>query len=216
MVEPPRDRSKIGAADVAPVQDQLPHELQRAEAHQVAARHAALDRNPCAAAIVELELLLGGLLAADERATRETREPQGAGNFVGAARLEQRAVERDVLRRRPQARIDQTPPLRHRCFPSPRARQAGTRRCQRFCMKKMNSFSAFSEDSRALPVWREKAWKSLTEPGSVASTLSTWPDAMSVSAFLVRSIGSGQLSPRASSSLSNWMAVMDGVIALSP
>jgi hypothetical protein len=46
-------------------------------------------------------------------------------------------------------------------------------------------------------VWREKVWKSLTAPGSVATTLSTWPERHVGERLLVRRIGSGQLRPRA-------------------
>ena len=48
---------------------------------------------------------------------------------------------------------------------------------------------------------------SQTEPGSVATTRSTWPDAMSVSDFLVLTMGIGQARPDASNSLSNSMCV---------
>src|SRR3990172_6558212 len=75
-------------------------------------------------------------------------------------------------------------------------------------MKKMNSLFAVSDDSSALPVCLENAWKSFTDPGSVARILSTWPEVMSVSAFLVRRMGSGQFRPRASSSLSNCMDIL--------
>src|SRR5688572_12930675 len=54
-----------------------------------------------------------------------------------------------------------------------------------FLMKKVNSFSSSACESSSCPVWREKVWKSFTEPGSVASTLSTSPGCMPVSAFLV-------------------------------
>ena len=43
---------------------------------------------------------------------------------------------------------------------------------------------------------------SQTEPGSVAITRSTWPEAMSASDFFVFTIGNGQASPEASNSLS--------------
>src|SRR5947208_567944 len=69
-------------------------------------------------------------------------------------------------------------------------------------MKKVNSLFASAWDSSSCPVCLEKVWKSLTAPGSVASTLRTCPDCMPVSAFLVRRIGSGQFRPRASSSRS--------------
>src|SRR6185436_906662 len=77
-----------------------------------------------------------------------------------------------------------------------------------FLMKKMNSLFASACETSSWPVWREKVWKSLTAPGSVATTFSTWPEARSVSAFLVRRIGSGQLSPRVSSSLSKFMKLL--------
>src|SRR5262249_13204330 len=80
------------------------------------------------------------------------------------------------------------------------------RRLHFFFMKKVNSRFASACDSSSCPVWRAKVWKSFTEPGSVASTLSTWPERRSVSAFFVRRMGSGQFSPRASSSLSKFMA----------
>src|SRR3989454_1007199 len=69
-------------------------------------------------------------------------------------------------------------------------------------MKKVNSLFASAWDSSSCPVCLEKVWKSLTAPGSVASTLRTCPDCMPVSAFFVRRIGSGQFRPRASSSRS--------------
>src|SRR5829696_3529102 len=75
-------------------------------------------------------------------------------------------------------------------------------------MKKVNSFCASACETSSWPVWREKVWKSLTAPGSVATTFSTWPGLMAVSAFFVRRIGSGQFSPRASSSLSKFMKLL--------
>src|SRR5207247_3171782 len=71
-----------------------------------------------------------------------------------------------------------------------------------FLMRKVNSLFASAWDSSSCPVCLEKVWKSLTAPGSVASTLRTCPDCMPLSAFLVRRIGSGQFRPRASSSRS--------------
>jgi hypothetical protein len=52
----------------------------------------------------------------------------------------------------------------------------------------------------------QNAWKSFTDPGSVATMRSTWPLDISFSALRARRIGSGQLRPRASSSLS-WIIV---------
>ena len=60
---------------------------------------------------------------------------------------------------------------------------------------KVKSAEVSVEDSRGLPVCRQKAAKSLTEPGSVATTRSTCPEDMSARAFLARRIGNGQLSP---------------------
>ena len=74
-----------------------------------------------------------------------------------------------------------------------------------FLMKKVYSPPASLEVSSSLPVCLAKAWKSFTEPGSVAITLSTWPLASSPSAFLAFRMGSGQFSPRASRSLSKFM-----------
>jgi uncharacterized protein len=73
--------------------------------------------------------------------------------------------------------------------------------------KNVNSLFASPCESSACPVWRENASKSFTEPGSVDTTFSTWPDCSSFSAFLVRRMGSGQLSPRVSSSRSKFMAL---------
>ena len=60
----------------------------------------------------------------------------------------------------------------------------------------------------SLPVWRAKAWKSRTEPGSVATTFSTSPLAMSASAFLAFRIGSGQFRPRVSISFCASIVVL--------
>jgi len=49
--------------------------------------------------------------------------------------------------------------------------------------------------------------KSLTEPGSVARTRSTCPLPSSAKAFLARRMGSGQLRPRTSKSLSKAVIV---------
>src|SRR3954467_15761601 len=86
-----------------------------------------------------------------------------------------------------------------------RGRGDGSRRPHFFFMKKVYSRLASSCDSSSWPVWRAKVWKSFTDPGSVASTFSTCPERRSVSAFFVRRMGSGQFSPRASSSLSKVM-----------
>src|SRR5205085_9303163 len=85
---------------------------------------------------------------------------------------------------------------------SAKKRSRGDGACHFFLMKKMNSLRSSACERSACPVWRENAWKSLTAPGSVATTFSTWPDCSSASAFFVRRIGSGQLRPRVSSSLS--------------
>ena len=69
----------------------------------------------------------------------------------------------------------------------------------------MNSLFVSERDSRILPVWSEKTWKSITAPGSVAIILSTCPEAMSARDFFERRIGSGQFRPRTSSSLSKFM-----------
>src|SRR5574340_210296 len=64
----------------------------------------------------------------------------------------------------------------------------------------MNSSPALSCAISSLPLWRANAWKSRTDPGSVATTLSTSPLRSSASAFFAFRIGSGQFSPRASTS----------------
>src|SRR6266545_2021503 len=79
-----------------------------------------------------------------------------------------------------------------------------------FFMKNVNSLAVADCDNSALPVCFENASKSFTEPGSVATMRSTWPLVISVSAFLALRIGSGQLRPRASSSLSKFMGSPDG------
>ena len=72
----------------------------------------------------------------------------------------------------------------------------------RFAIKNVNASPLSTVDSSALPVCLQKAAKSLTEPGSVEMTCSTCPDVMSVSAFLARKMGSGQLRPFTSRALS--------------
>src|SRR5690606_41171830 len=57
--------------------------------------------------------------------------------------------------------------------------------------------------SRALPLCFAKAWKSRTALGSVVVTRRTWPLSICASAFLARRIGSGQVSPLASTSCWN-------------
>src|SRR5512139_3010681 len=57
-----------------------------------------------------------------------------------------------------------------------------------------------------LPVCSANAVMSHTEPGSVEITRRTCPGAMSDSAFLVFTMGSGQASPDASYSLSKFMS----------
>jgi hypothetical protein len=71
--------------------------------------------------------------------------------------------------------------------------------------KNVYSVDAADCDRSGLPVCLANASKSFTDPGSVATMRSTCPLAMSLSAFLARRMGSGQLSPRASSSLSKSM-----------
>src|SRR3982074_11686 len=66
-----------------------------------------------------------------------------------------------------------------------------------------NVYSGPSEwDSSAFAVFLQNAWKSFTEPGSVAMTLRTCPAVRSPRTFLALRMGSGQLSPRTSSSRS--------------
>src|SRR5450830_749617 len=69
------------------------------------------------------------------------------------------------------------------------------------CIKKTNSVPVCTCDSSALPVCLAKAWKSRTEPGSVAMMRSTSPLCSSANAFFAFRIGKGQFKPRASSSL---------------
>jgi hypothetical protein len=62
-------------------------------------------------------------------------------------------------------------------------------------------------ESNSFPVCLAKAAKSFTEPGSVDVTRNISPDCISASAFLARSIGKGQLRPRASSSLLKFISL---------
>src|SRR5689334_19367035 len=82
-----------------------------------------------------------------------------------------------------------------------------------FFRKNVNSLAVDACDSSALPVCLEKASKSLTEPGSVATIRSTCPLVMSVKAFFALRMGNGQLRPRASRSLSKFMALPGDVTA---
>src|SRR5258706_4362508 len=71
------------------------------------------------------------------------------------------------------------------------------------CLMRKRNTPAFSErSSNKFPVTSQKASKSATAPGSVASTSSVPPLGTSDMTFLVLRIGSGQLSPLVSSSLS--------------
>ena len=58
------------------------------------------------------------------------------------------------------------------------------------------------KDNKSFAVCSAKTWKSITEPGSVATILMTCPVDISDNAFLVRNIGSGQTNPRTSNSRS--------------
>src|SRR4030042_5183206 len=69
-----------------------------------------------------------------------------------------------------------------------------------FLIRKVYSPPASADSSRSLPVCLANAWKSFTEPGSVARIFSVWPAPISCKNFLVRRIGRGQLRPRASRS----------------
>src|SRR3954451_22616589 len=61
---------------------------------------------------------------------------------------------------------------------------------------------------RALPVVRDQAAKSLTDPASVAATSRISPDAISLISWAVLTIGIGQARPRASSVRSIWVSAM--------
>src|SRR5580765_3757678 len=80
----------------------------------------------------------------------------------------------------------------------------------------MKFLSSTVDDNSACPVWFANASKSLTAPGSVATIFSTWPDVSSFSDFLVLRIGSGQESPRASSSLSKSTVTPPCFMGLGP
>src|SRR5260221_50602 len=75
-------------------------------------------------------------------------------------------------------------------------------------MTKVNSLGVSVEDTSGLPVCLQKAAKSFTAPGSVATTRRVCPDSISASAFLARRIGKGQFRPLTSRSLSIWAVVM--------
>src|SRR5437764_9383242 len=68
--------------------------------------------------------------------------------------------------------------------------------------------------SSALPVCLANAWKSRTEPVSVATMRKTSPLASSASAFLALRIGSGQFKPRASRSFWTSMVPVSIVVSL--
>ena len=82
------------------------------------------------------------------------------------------------------------------------------------CGEKTYLLFSVAVSSSAWPVCSAKAAMSPTEPGSVATTLSTWPGPMSASDFFVFTIGSGQDRPEASNSLSKFMHVSKWSAAL--
>src|SRR4030065_416730 len=61
------------------------------------------------------------------------------------------------------------------------------------------------EASKLCPVWSANACMSFTEPQSVEIILSTCPDSISASAFLVFTTGKGHDMPLASNSLSKFI-----------
>ena len=64
--------------------------------------------------------------------------------------------------------------------------------------------------SSALPVWRAKAWKSRSAPGSVVVTRNTCPPCIADRAFLAFKMGMGHCMPLVSISVSNCMVVTLG------
>lgn len=86
---------------------------------------------------------------------------------------------------------------------------------QDFFITKLNLPPSSPEDNNWLPVCFENASKSLTDPGSVAMIRRVWPGCMSLSIFLARRIGRGQLSPEASSSQS-YSAIIKSSKYLAP
>ena len=91
-----------------------------------------------------------------------------------------------------------------RAAPAGGATAAGRQRRLSRCT---NSPASLVCSTSAWPVWRQKAWKSRSEPGSVATTFSSCPLSSPASAFLALRMGSGQFSPRVSSSWSASMSV---------
>ena len=90
------NRLHVRSAELALVQIQLPAELRFIEINRAAAGDTALDRDVVRLAIVEIELLLGTLVIAEQRARRKAQKPQSTRAFLGLARLEP-ALRRTAL-----------------------------------------------------------------------------------------------------------------------
>ena len=95
------------------VKVKLPANLGFVEVDRPAAGYAALHGDIVGTAVIEIELLLRALVIAEQRAWPEAQEAQGIGDFAGLTRFKQGAVEGDILRRWPQAGIDDAPGFAH-------------------------------------------------------------------------------------------------------
>src|SRR4051794_16027122 len=86
-----------------------PSELAAVAVNRVAAGDAALYCNARLAAEIKLGLVPGAMAACEQNGGHASVKTQCAGYFLSLARLQQCAVERDVLRGVTQAGIDYTP-----------------------------------------------------------------------------------------------------------
>jgi hypothetical protein len=121
-----RDRAHVGVGDIAAVEVELPTELAFVDEPRGAAAHPPLHGHSERHALRKVDGLCGAFAACEQNAAGVAHEAQRARYFVRVARFQQRPRQRDVARRRSEARVEEAPGLCHAGFTARPARASSS------------------------------------------------------------------------------------------